>query len=155
MTVPALLTLASPKEYRQHYQRNYCRGNIVTNDGIRVYFKPQKFDHAFYENSRGRSGAKDAFSPERAQRMDWIKATLEHPEAELFVGWNKDKKCHDDTRRVSVVYQNFVVIIELSLNKQGVLKGNFVTCYVADNSMTKIRKAPAWNRDKCLENLEK
>lgn len=155
MTVPALLIFDSPREYKQHYERRYCRGTIITHDGIRVYFKPQKFGHAFYQNSSGKAGAKDEFSPERAQRMDWIKTTLEHPDAELFVGWNKDAKCHDDTRRVSVVYENFVVIIELSLSRDGVLKGNFVTCYLADKSIDKIRSAPTWDRSKCLEILEK
>ena len=32
---------------------------------------------------------------------------------------------------------------------------NFVTCYLADNSIDKIRAAPIWDIDKCLKNLEK
>lgn len=155
MALPPLLILDTPWQYRSHYERYYCRGNIVTNDGIRIYFRPQKFGHAFYENSLGRKGVKDNFSPDRAQRMDWIKLTLEHPDSKLFVGWNKDKKCHDEARRVSVVYESFVVVIELSLNKKGILKGNFVTCYLADNSIDKITSAPEWNKDKCLESLNK
>jgi hypothetical protein len=155
MTTPSLLILDAPRDYRQYYERHYCRGNIVTHDGIRIYFRPQKFGHAFYQNSSGRQGAKDEFSPARAQRMSWIKLTLEHPDAELFVGWNKDEKSHDDTRRVSVVYESFVVVIELSVNRKGVLKGNFVTCYLADNSINKIKSSPKWDRDKCLELLEK
>tara|TARA_B100001059_G_scaffold66330_1_gene62783 strand:- start:970 stop:1437 length:468 start_codon:yes stop_codon:yes gene_type:complete len=155
VAVPPLLILDHPRKYKEHYERHYCRGNIVTSDGIRIYFRQQKFGHAFYQNSKGRAGAKDEFSPERAQRMDWIKKTLEHPDAELFIGWNKENKCHEDTRRVSVVYESFVVIIELSLKKTGELKGNFVTCYLADNSIDKIRAAPIWDIDKCLKNLEK
>lgn len=154
MTVPTLLILESPREYRLHYERHYCRSTIITNDGIRVYFKPQKFGHAFYQNSSGEAGPKDEFSPERAQRMDWIKKTLEHPDAELFVGWNKEDKCNEDTRRVSVVYDSFVVIIEMSLKKTGELKGNFITCYLADKSIDKIRSAPVWERDKCLKKLK-
>ena len=155
MALPPLLVLETPGHYKAHFKRHYCRCNITTPDGIRVYFKEQKFGHAFYQNSQGRKGAKDEFSPERAQRIDWIKLTLEHPEAKLFVGWNKDKKCHEDTRRVSVVYQSFVVIIELSINKKRELKGNFVTCYLADNSIDKITSAPEWDRDKCMKTLEK
>lgn len=155
MQSPALLQYDSPREYRVYYERCYCRGNIVTSDGIRVYFKPQKFGHAFYQNSQGRSGAKDEFSPSRAQRMDWIKLTLEHPDAELYIGWNKDKKCHTNTRRVSVVFDNFVVVIEISINNKDILKANFITCYLADTSIDKIKTSPRWDKDKCLKKLEK
>ena len=155
MQSPPLLHYESAREYRTHYERCYCRGNIVTSDGIRVYFKPQKVGHAFYQNSQGRSGAKDEFSDNRAQRMDWIKLTLEHPDAEVFVGWNKDTKCHENTRRVSVVFESFVVIIEMSINKKSILRANFITCYLADTSIDKIKRSPRWDRDKCLKELEK
>ena len=81
---------ASILEYKKHYESTYCRAEIYTLDNIRVYFNAQKFGHAFYENSQHRSGPKEQFSPERAQRMDWIKSTLMHPDALLFFGWNKD-----------------------------------------------------------------
>lgn len=155
MPLPPLLTYGTVREYKQHYERYYQRGAIITFDGIRVYFKPQKFGHAFYQNSQGRAGAKDEFSPQRAERMDWIKLTLEHPEADIFMGWNKDEKCVEEDRRVSVVFEDFVVVIELSLSTKGELKGNFVTCYLADRSIGKIRSSPRWNRDKCLKKLEK
>lgn len=155
MPLPPLLTYGTVREYKQHYERYYQRGTIFTFDSIRVYFKPQKFGHAFYQNSRGRSGAKDEFSTERAQRMDWIKLTLEHPDADVYMGWNKDEKCFEEDRRVSVVFEDFVVVIELSLNTKGELKANFVTCYVADRSIGKIRSSPPWDRDKCLKKLEK
>lgn len=155
MALPPLLIYETVREYKQHYERHYQRGAIVTADGIRVYFKPQKFGHAFYQNSQRRKGPKDEFSEERAQRMDWTKATLEHPEAELYMGWNKDQKCYDETRRVSVVFAEFVVVIELGLNKRNELKGNFVTCYVADKSISRIKSSPIWDKDKCLKNLKK
>lgn len=154
MPLPPLLDYDTVAEYKRHYERHYQRGEIVTFDGIRVYFKPQKFGHAFYENSQRRKGPKDEFSRERSQRMDWIKLTLEHPDAEIFMGWNKDEKCYEKDRRVSVVYEDFVVIIELSLNKKGILKGNFVTCYVADHSIGQIKSSPKWDKDKCLKKLE-
>jgi hypothetical protein len=123
---------------------------------IRVYFKPQKFGHAFYENSEHRQGPKDQFSPERAQRMNWIKSTLIHPDALLFLGWNKDKKVYEESRRVSIVFEEFVVVIELSFNNKNVLKGNFVTCYLANNkSINAIRTAPLWNKEQCIEYLKK
>ena len=87
--------------------------------------------------------------------MDWIKATLQHPNAKIYEGWNKDTKTYDETRRVSVVYDDFVVVIELSLKKDNTLKGNFVTCYVADKSIGKIQQSPLWDKQKCLEKLQK
>lgn len=155
MTRPALLTYSTVADYKKHYERVYQRGNICTADGIRVYFRPQKFGHAFYMNSQGKVGAKDTFSQERAERMDWIKATLESPEASLFMGWNKDDKCYEEDRRVSVVFDDFVVVIEMSLTSKGELKANFITCYVADNSIGKIQSTPAWDLEKCLSKLRK
>lgn len=155
MPPPPLLTLNSIKAYREYYERDYCRGEVYTADGIRVFFKPQKFGHAFYRNSEGKPGPKNAFCPIRASRMSWIKPTLEHPDTEFFMGWNKYKKSYDEVRRVSVLYEDFVIVIELSLNRKSELKGNFITCYQADNSIEKIRQSPKWNRKKCLEKLKK
>ena len=77
MALPPLVHYATVAEYRSHYERIYCRGNIQTFDGIRVYFKASKFGHSFYE-STAQDGRKDIFSWVRAQRIDWIKATLEN-----------------------------------------------------------------------------
>lgn len=155
MSLPPLLHYESVADYKRHYERYFQRATIVTFDGIRVYFKPQKFGHAFYENSQRIKGPKDEFSPVRAQRMDWIKATLENPNARIYQGWNKEYRVYEEDRRVSVVYEDFVVVIELSLGKQGELKANFVTCYVADKSISKINNSPEWNRDKCLKKLQR
>lgn len=87
--------------------------------------------------------------------MDWIKATLESPDARIFQGWNKEKRVYEEDRRVSVVYEDFVVVIELSLSNRGELKGNFVTCYVADKSIDKISQSPEWDRGNCMEKLQK
>ncbi len=148
-----LVHYATEAEYRQHYEREYCRSVVTTFDGIRVYFSPSKFLHAFYE-STNRDGQKDSFSPVRAQRIDWIKATLESPQADIYKGYDKNKGLYDDTRRVAVVYEDFVVIISLSLKRDGTLKGNFVTCYQADNSIGKIRTSPYWSRETCRRKLE-
>tara|TARA_R110001583_G_scaffold45139_3_gene142532 strand:- start:716 stop:1183 length:468 start_codon:yes stop_codon:yes gene_type:complete len=155
MSLPPLLHYGSVAEYKRHYERCYQRSTIITFDGIRVYFKPQKFGHAFYENSQKRKGPKDEFSPVRAQRMDWIKATLENPNAKIYQGWNKEIRAYQEDRRVSVIYDDFVVVIELSLSKQGELKGNFITCYVADKSIDQINKSPEWDLDKCLKIIRK
>lgn len=152
MALPPLVHYVTPAEYRTHYERVYCRGNIQTFDGIRVYFAASKFGHMFYE-STARDGRKDAFSPVRAQRIDWIKSTLEHPQAALFEGWDKVVRAYDSTRRVAVVYEDFVVVVAMGLKQDGSLKANFVTCYQADNSIGKIRASPVWSRAGCLQLL--
>ena len=152
MALPPLIHYATVAEYRSHYERVYCRGNIQTFDGIRVYFSAGKFGHMFYE-STARDGRKDVFSPVRAQRIDWIKATLEHPTAALFDGWDKTSRQSDPTRRVAIVYEDFVVVVAMRLKQDGSLKANFVTCYQADNSIGKIRSSPVWSRAACLRLL--
>lgn len=155
MSLPPLLEYESEAEYRDHYQRVYCRGVVSTFDGIRVYFDAQKFGHAFYESSARRGGPKVSFSLVRAKRMDWIMATLEHPDAVLYQGWDKDKRRYAPERRVSVVYEDFVVVIDLKNAAGGKLKAKFVTCYQADNSIDKIRCSPKWTLEECLAALNK
>ncbi len=152
MALPPLVNYATVAEYCAHYEQVYCRGNIQTFDGIRVFFGAAKFGHTFYE-STARDGRKDVFSPVRAQRIDWIKSTLEHQNAELFAGWDKGARRYDATRRVAVVYEDFVVVVAMGLKRDGVLKANFVTCYQADNSIGKIRTSPLWSRLDCLRLL--
>ena len=84
--MPPLLNLADEAAYRGHFERSCCGGNIATHDGIRVYFRRQDFDHAFFESS-GRRVENDVFSLVRAQRMDWIVAALADPAAACFQGW--------------------------------------------------------------------
>lgn len=153
-SLPALVHYSSEQEYKEHYQREYCRAPAITFDGIRVFFHPSKFEHAFYESSH-RNGVKDTFSPIRSQRIDWIKATLENPNARLYQGYESWTKSNSPRSRVQVVYEDFVVIIGLSLTRKGVLKGNFITCYQADNSMPKIKKSPRWKREDCMKVLKK
>lgn len=152
MPLPPLVRYPTATEYRQHFERVYCRGTIHTFDGIRVFFAPAKFGHAFYESS-ARDGRKDVFSPVRAERIDWIQATLEHPDSDIYQGWNKDVRSCDASRRVAVVFEDFVVVVAMGLARDGALKANFVTCYQADNSIGKIRTSPRWTRADCLQSL--
>lgn len=149
---PDLLMLDSEEEYKVYYENNYCRGPIVTHDGIRIFFPKEKFHHAFFESSN-RDGKKDVFSIDRSQRMSWIKLTLENQHSKLFQGWDKDTSQYVPDRRVSFVYENFVVVIALSLNRKGSLKGNFITCYQANNSIESIKKSPEWTKEECLSRL--
>ncbi len=152
MDLPPLVDYKTVKEYQAHFERVYCRDKIYTIDGIRIYFHPHQFGHVFYESS-ARDGHKDMFSRTRAQRIDWIKATLQHPKAEWFQGWDNKARQYNPRRRVAVVYENFVVVVMLGLKKDGAMKGNFITCYQADNSIGKIRSAPSWSRAVCVRQL--
>jgi len=145
LSVPPLVIYSASKEYKDHYEKYYCQEQIKTFDDIRVYFGKTKYEHAFYESS-ARDGKKDIFSIERAKRIDWIKATLAHPHAEVYQGWAKKTKTYDSNRRVGIIYESFVVVIQIAkrdhTNKP--LTANFITAYVADNSIKKIRKSPRW-----------
>jgi hypothetical protein len=125
---------------------------IETHDGIRVFFQQSKFGRAFYE-SANRAGAKDVFSSVRAQRMNWIGATLTDPAAVRYQGWIAKTRSYDPGRRVDILYEDFVVILGLGLNRDGSLRANFITCYQADNSIDKIRTSPLWTREDCLNVL--
>ena len=74
--------------------------------------------------------------------MDWIKAALQDPGAERYMGWDRKKKKHNPSRRVCVVKDNYVVVI--ALKKKG--GADFITAYVADSGRTlnMIRKSPLW-----------
>ncbi len=139
ISCPQKIVYAEICEYRQHFERVYCLNEIVTFDGIKVRFKKEDFDHCMYESSQ-RDGMKDSFSKERSVRIDWIKATLENPNSVLYQGWDSKRKKHDNSRRVAVVYEDFVVII--GVHKPG--KARFITAYAANESIVKIRRRPRW-----------
>ena len=156
-------------QLRDLWRQEYCRQEIYTHDGVRVKFYDSNFDHAFYESSvrkqsGHKQGHKDVLSPVRLSRMLWIKDALADgrivpaghgegriPEllrryaaiggdAVMYDGYESKKKKHNPNKRVSVVKGNYVVVIELQ--KQG--HATFITAYVADNSIEKIKQSPKW-----------
>ncbi len=143
MQPPPKVNYATEVEYRTHFVRVYCRGPIVTFDGIPVWFRPMDFNHCMFESTR-RDGAKDTLSRDRVERIDWIAATLGNPEAELYQGWNKRLRRADSSRRVAVVYGEFVVVIDIHTKDDGKRSARFVTAFLADNSIAKIRSMPKW-----------
>lgn len=143
---PPLLKLVDEAAYRQHFHANYCTGAIMTYDGIPVYFDRWKFNHAFFESVVTKD---DTFSLIRAERMDWIRPTLQDVGADRFQGWNKKTKTYEPHRRVEVVHEDFVVVLQISRKLNGGLKAKFVTCYQADNSIGMIRQSPNWDRGAC------
>lgn len=125
-------------EYRSYFEVTYCRGCITTFDGIVVRFRKRDFNHCFFESVHCKD---DTFSVQRAERVLWIKAALQSPDAELYVGWNNKKKRPATNRRVAVIYGNYVVIIQIT----GVGRANFVTAFVAGSeAIRKIKTNPKW-----------
>lgn len=137
MNYPSLLKNKTAAEYRSYFEANYCHGTIKTFDNIEVRFRKSDFNHCFFESVRTKD---DAFSFKRAERLLWIKATLQDSNSERYIGWNAKKKRYDRSRRVMLVKGDHVVVIALIDNK----RANFVTAYVADNKRTleRIRKSP-------------
>lgn len=142
MAYPELVCYGEVEAFRAHFERVYCRGPLLTFDAISVRFQKRDFDHCFYESSR-RDGVKDTFSRQRAERIDWIAAALKDGLADLFVGWDNKKKRYDRSRRVTLVVDDYVVIIRLT----GPKRARFVTAFVADSPRTleRIKKGPKWN----------
>ncbi|MFZ1708760.1 MAG: hypothetical protein WAW20_09210 [Anaerolineae bacterium] len=139
---PTLVHYATEAEYRAHYERCYCRVVIHTLDGLRVYFPRQQFDDAFFESANRRARDKSIFSLTRAERIDWIRAAIEDPAAELYLGWDRDKKVIAHGRRITLVFGNYVVVLQVS-NKGN--QATFVTAYVASpDTIRKIRSNPRW-----------
>lgn len=136
--LPPLVIYATEDEYRQHFRRVYCCGPIITFDGIAVRFRGAMFDHCFFETVLAKD---DTFSPARAQRIDWIAATLQDPDAELFVGWDSERKRPAPNRRVALVSGDYLTIIQMMAEG----KATFITAFVASpQTIAKVRTNERW-----------
>ena len=141
MQYPALLKLCNPSDYERYYNNHYCNTQIFTFDNIRVFFPIGSFKHAFYESSNRRKKNKNVFSYDRAERMDWIAIALRDPNADLFIGWDNIHKRLEYKRRVAIVVNNYVVIIQMKNN----IEAFFITAFVADTyTIGRIRNNPRW-----------
>ena len=139
---PALVHYATEAEYRVHYERCYCRAVIHTFDGMRVYFPKRQFGDAFFESASRKARDKSVFSSRRAERIDWIRAALEDPTAELYQGWDRNKKVIDHGRRVTLVFGSYVVVLRINSKRH---TATFITAYVANpDTIRKIRSGPRW-----------
>lgn len=152
------LTLDDEAAYRAHYVENFCKRplHMPLPDGssFPVYFSPKTFDHAFFESS-ARNRIKDtAISLTRASRIPLIESALKDLGAPRMQGFDKQTRSHNAGRCVTVVSaDDFVVVVRLGLTRSGLLRGTFVTCYVADNSIGKIMQAPVWTAEDCRDHL--
>lgn len=151
MAYNTFLSGLSEAEYKDHFIKNYCREKIYTHDHIRVKFSAECFSHAFFESSDRRLRNKDIFSIERAKRMDWIKVVLQDVNAEMYIGWDSEKKDYDSKRRLSLIVENYVVVIRFINDEK--TEAKFVTAYPVSTKPTggqlhstydKIRSGPKW-----------
>jgi hypothetical protein len=138
---PPLLSLADEAAYRAHFESLYCRGTVLTHDGMTVRFRKSDFDHCFFESTR-RNRVKDQFSRIRAERMEWIAVALQDVAAQRFQGWDRDTRKYDKNRRVTLVCGDYVVVIGVV----SLTSARFITAYVADtpSTLAKIKTSPKW-----------
>lgn len=147
MEYPPLVQGLTPALYRDRFERTYCRGPIATFDGILVRFRKSNFNHAFFE-STSKAERNNVFSFRRAERVDWIKAALQDPDAELYVGVDTKRQIRSMKRRVAVVKGDYVVVI--AITEPG--KADFITAFVDTgplpgrnfSSIEMIRMNPRW-----------
>ena len=133
----------SEDEYKEHFQRVYCNPSspTVTFDSITIEFRPGQFRHAFYT---GRSDQKDAFSFERAFRIDWIGEVLRDANADLYVSWRREERRYDPARRTALVEDirgHYTVVIQMKDDSSAI----FITAYVSEAwNVAKIRSGRRW-----------
>lgn len=60
----------------------------------------------------------------------------------MLQGWDKVKKKYVKNRRVSIIKDNYVVVIWIKNESEA----KFITAYEADNSIDKIMESPRWNK---------
>jgi hypothetical protein len=146
MVEPPLVDFDTEDEYREYFHAAYCRAPIVTFDGIPVRFRKSDFDHCCFRRS-DRRGEKDTFCPVRARRTDWIGVVLRDPNADLYFGWDRKRKCVDYDCRVAVAFGRYVLAVRLDKTRT---KAFFITAYLADNkqSVDKVRSCPKWQAQK-------
>ncbi|MEK6452633.1 hypothetical protein [Caldifermentibacillus hisashii] len=131
-----LLVLGSEAEYKSYYIREYCNQEIYTHDGIRVKFRPERFEHAFFESKSRKRSDKSIFSWKRAERISWIKKVLTDKELTIYAGWDKKRKKYDHSRRVCLVTPDGYVVVVRYQNPHTAI---FVTAFVIDDPIVENR----------------
>ena len=135
-------------ELREIWRNEYCypAKPIKTFDDVIVRFFENKFDHCFYESYNRQERDKSILSLNRLEKMLWIKETLQDAEAMLKKGWDRKTKSYNNSRRVALVKDSYVVIIEFT----GIKKAVFVTAYElqVDKNIHNIKQSPDWVKEK-------
>ena len=151
MELPELVYYETESEYFEHYKRVYCRNKVYTFDGLRVFFDPKRFLHAFYEDDdcKQYGGNKSKFCRMRAERIDWIRYVLTDKDSVLYQGYNERVGDIPDRRVAIISKDRYVVILNMFLNNNGDLCARFNTAFYADKSFKKIIQSPLWDRELC------
>jgi len=139
--LPPLLMLSAERDYRSHFEAQYCNALVSTFDGITVRFFPGMFDHAFYRDSSPTAQDKAVFDLQRAQRMDWIRAVLADPDAELYRRVMPNSK----VRRIALEPTTpYVVVIQM--DSGSLSRARFITAYVVGSAsaLGNMRANPIW-----------
>lgn len=136
------------EELRQLWSDTYCNKEslILTFDGVLVKFYDSMFDHAFYESDNWKKKDKSILSYNRCEKMLWIKDALEDPDTIIKHGWDKKTKSYSDDSRVTIVKQDYLVVIRFI--KTNVAK--FITAYqnLDDDNLKLVKESPDWTDPK-------
>lgn len=134
--------LSSPEEFRKIWKEYYCTAPIETFDGVLVYCYEDMFNHVFFESDERKPGDKSILSLNRLEKILWIKAALQDPDAILKCGWNKSSKNYLDNRRVTIVKGNYVVVIRFTAFK----KAKLITAF-EKNEVDNVLRAPDFDKN--------
>ncbi|WP_133228568.1 hypothetical protein [Sphingobacterium corticibacter] len=129
---------------REIWRVEYCETDIQTFDGILVQFYSNMFDHCFYESANRFKKDKSILSYNRLEKIYWIKEALRDPDAVLKVGWDAQSKSYNNSRRVTLVKGNYIVVIIIFGSK----KARFITAYEVDDeqNLGKILESPDFGK---------
>lgn len=130
------------EEFKEIWKTQYCAAPIETFDSVMVHFYENMFEHVFFESADRIQGDKSILSLNRLEKILWIKAALQDPEAILKTGWDKSTKSYFNNRRISIVKGNYVVVIMFT----GFLKAKLITAF-EKSDITKIIKSPDFDRN--------
>lgn len=145
MVYPQLLNFEHDDEYLDRYRDVYCTNPIITFDGFQVRFRRADYFHLFCKEEY-EGGPRNVFVPQRAQRMDWIKTTLEDNAATLKFGWDRRTRGTMFDRRVALVQGNYTVTIQF----EAADSARIVTAFVMDvpANVSNLLLQPTWEQDK-------
>ncbi|MEM0541832.1 hypothetical protein WFZ85_04345 [Flavobacterium sp. j3] len=132
----------SETDLRQLWNDEYCKVDVYTHDGILVQFYQDMFDHCFYESYDRGARDKSILSLNRLEKILWIKEALLDKTAVLKKGWDRKTKTYTDDRRLTIVKDNYIVVILIFKNN----KARFVTAYEVndDDNLDLILGSPNW-----------
>jgi hypothetical protein len=130
------------EELRKIWSDTYCEAPIMTFDNIEVHFYSNMFDHCFYESHDRKKADKSILSYNRLEKIYWIKDALEDPSSIRKKGWDPKTKIYDNSRRVTLVKDNYVVVFVLYKEN----KARFITAFEVNDAenLDKIKKSPDW-----------